>query len=85
MRKLIALSIVFMFVLANAAAFAEQAKGEPFPRGVFNCMGKWLSSFGKRADGTSVMDYTTKESTLTPEEVKERRENIGVKSGMERY
>ena len=45
----------------------------------------WLSNFGKQPDGQSIMKIEKKDSWRSPEEIKERRENMGVKRGMKCY
>lgn len=86
MRRLTAVAIIFLFLLASIPVFAADTGEQGQPPELFKIMSDWLGSFGKRADGTSVMTYENKPSELTPDEVKERRRSIGGgKRGMFNY
>ncbi len=83
MRRMVAIMIIMSFILISIPAFAEIKRLEKSP---FNVLSEWLSSFGKRADGTSIMHTKPIPSTLSDEEVKARRLSIGgVIRGMGRY
>jgi hypothetical protein len=85
MKKLIVIFIFLIFTLANVSAFAQEAKVKSFPGDIFNRLSKWLSTTGKRPDGKHILSYGAKKSTLSPDEVKERRRNMGVVRGMKVY
>ena len=78
MKKLIALFIITMLILASAPLFAQESEEKAHPWSPFNIVEGWFSSLGEKADGTPVWQFNVqKESTLTAEEVLERRERTG--------
>ena len=85
MKKLSVIFLIIIFVFAAVPAFAETWKIEKPEDSPFNVMKNWISGFGERSDGTSIMVIKNKESWCGKDEIKQRRESMGVKRGMKRY
>ena len=83
MRKLVVIFFIIIFIFATVPAFAKTWKKTE--GSIFNVIRNCISSFGKRSDGSSVMQIKNKPSWLSDDEVKERRSGIGIIRGMERY
>ena len=85
MKKLAVIFLIIMLVFTCVPAFAKTWKIEKPEDSFFNVIKNYISSFGKRDDGTLLMELKSKPSWLTAGEVKERRRSIGVIRGMGEY
>ncbi len=86
-RRIIAIFAVFVLMLSSMPVFAQESGAKFNPSLFFNFLNDRLANLGQKSDGTSVMEFKGfDKSTLTPAEIRERRQEIGGgKRGMAAY
>jgi len=78
MRKLTAVFLIIALLLLSVPLFAAEEEAKAHPSSPFNIVNEWFTSLGERADGSPVWEFKTDEkSSLTAEEIIERRGKIG--------
>ena len=78
MRKLTVVSVIVLFLFAGKSVFAENSGTKAHPASPFNIINGWFDFSGKKADGTWLWEFEKKKSTLTAEELEERRNRVGM-------